>query len=248
MPADLEHEKEAAARAALRRVRPGMRLALGTGTTAAWAVRLLAGEFAGAEALTCVASSVGTEELARGLGLRVRALQGDDRFDLMIDGADEVAPTLELTKGGGGALLREKLLAGLSSELVIIVDHTKLVAHLGSRSAIPIEVVPFARPVVVHGLEGLGLRVRVRADPAQGEPFLTDNHNEIVDATPSEPLTDPARLDAELHRIPGVVETGLFIGRTSCVYVGRPDGEVEEIRPPGHREPTPVRHPGARQA
>lgn len=247
MDPDLEREKEVAARAAVQRVRPGMRLALGTGSTAAWAVRLLAGEFADSASLTCVASSVATEELARGLGLKVRALEGTDRFDLMIDGADEVAPSLDLTKGGGGALLREKLLSGLSEEVAIIVDHTKLVPNLGSRSAIPIEVVPFARPVVQHALGALGLRTAVRSDPTHGRPFLTDNHNEIVDATPSAPLRDPGGLDFQLHRIPGVVETGLFIGRASRVYVGRPDGQVEELRPsrpPGAVDP---RSPRVRQ-
>ena len=134
---DLEAAKAAAARHAVARyVRPPQRLALGTGTTAQHAVREIARVHPRA-ALDCVASSCATEELARSLGLAVRALAPEDRFDLMLDGADEVTPAFALTKGGGGALLREKLLAHLSRDVVILVDPTKLVRTLGERSPIP---------------------------------------------------------------------------------------------------------------
>ena len=175
MPDDLTRAKAAAARRGAEMVRPDMRLALGTGSTAAEAVRALAERFPGM-ALDCVASSRATEELALSLGILVRPLRADDRFDLMLDGADEVTPSLDLTKGGGGALLREKLLARLSRELVILVDPTKLVAHLGERSPIPVEVVPFARAVLASA---------VRARRLPGSPSGKDSGTGV----PTSPTT-----------------------------------------------------------
>ena len=225
----LAREKDLAARAAIRRVRPGMRVALGTGSTAAFAVRALA-EKMGPE-ITAVASSRATEALARSLGISVGPLLPNDRFDVMVDGADEVTPLLDLTKGGGGALFREKFLARLSSELVIIVDHTKLVTHLGTRSAIPVEVVPFARPVIAEQLAARRFGCAVRGATGEGSGTLTENGNEILDLRPPELVSDPGKLEEELHAFPGVVETGLFVGLTHRVYVGLPDGTVQEIVP-----------------
>jgi len=225
----LAREKDLAARAAIRRVRPGMRVALGTGSTAAFAVRALA-EKMGPE-ITAVASSTSTEALAHSLGVPVGPLLPNDAFDVMIDGADEVTPLLDLTKGGGGALFREKFLARLARELVIMVDHTKLVSHLGTRSAIPIEVVPFARPVVAEQLAARRFGCAVRGANGPGPGTLTDNGNEILDLRPPTPVDDPERLERELRSIPGVVETGLFVGLTHRVYVGLPDGTVQEIVP-----------------
>ena len=237
MPEDdpLAREKDLAARAAVRRVRPGMRVALGTGSTAAFAVRALS-EQVGPE-ISTVASSTATEALADSLGVPVGPLQPGDTFDVMIDGADEVTPHLDLTKGGGGALFREKFLARLAKELVIIVDHTKLVSHLGTRSAIPIEVVPFARPVVVAQLAARKFGCSVRGAEGDGPGRRTDNGNEILDLRPPERIDDPARLERELRAIPGVVETGLFVGLTHRVYVGLPDGTVQEIVPAAPAKP-----------
>jgi ribose 5-phosphate isomerase A len=203
-----------------------MRLALGTGSTAAEAVRALAARFPGVP-LDCVSSSRATEALARSLGIAVRPLRADDRFDLMLDGADEVTPSLDLTKGGGGALLREKLLARLSHEVVILVDPSKLVDRLGTHAPIPVEVVPFARPVLARRFEQEGFRVRHREGPDH-HPYLTDNGNEILDLTPTRPIDDPAATAARLAAATGVVETGLFIGLASRVVIGYPDGHVEE--------------------
>jgi ribose 5-phosphate isomerase A len=229
VPDERAAAKDAAARRAVERVRPGMRVALGTGSTAGFAVRAIAERFPGS-ALDCVASSRGTEELARSLGLPVRALREDDEFDLMIDGADEVTPTLDLTKGGGGALLREKLLAGLSHELLVVVDPPKLVRHLGEKSPIPVEVVPFARPVLVHRFGRDGYRVRLRLAP-DGRPFRTDNGNELLDLDPLRPIEDAAATARALAAPTGVVETGIFVGLASAVLVGHADGSVEERRP-----------------
>ncbi len=223
-----DEAKAAAARAAVERyVRPGMRLALGTGTTAAHAVRALRARYP-TEPFDCVASSVATERLAASLGLPVRPLRGDDRFDLLIDGADEVAPALELTKGGGGALLREKLLARLSARFVVVVDTSKLVRALGERAPIPVEVVPFARPVVERELaaERFAPRLRTTAD---GRAYRTDNGNELLDLRPERLVERPAELDRRLHGTVGVVETGIFVGLAERAVVGAADGSVREV-------------------
>ncbi len=239
MSAELEREKALAARAAVQHVKPGLRLALGTGTTTAFAIRAIAERFPGGDELSIVASSRATEALARALGLPVRSLAESDRFDLMIDGADEVAPDLSLTKGGGGALFREKLLARRTREVLIAVDHTKLVPALGTRSPIPVEVIPFARPVVLRELAEKGLRPELRSSAGSVAPWLTDNGNELLDLRPAHAVTNPARLDAELRSVPGVVETGIFIGLAHRVFIGLADGTVREIAPT-RSEPSPV--------
>ena len=227
----LAREKDLAAHAALRRVRSGQTLALGTGSTAAYVVRALAEKFP-TGSFDAVASSTATEELARSLGIAVRPLAPGDRFDVMLDGADEVTPRLDLTKGGGGALFREKFLARLAREVVIVVDHTKLVPQLGTRSAIPVEVVPFARPVVAATLRDRRFGVRVRgATNDDGPGTRTDNGNEILDLRPPAAIDDPRALEAELRAVPGVVESGLFVGLAHRIYVGLPDGTVQEIVP-----------------
>ncbi len=219
--------KLAAARHAVERyVRPGMRIALGTGSTASYAVQVLAERF-GSNPPDCVATSRATEELATRLKFPVRPLRGDDRFDLMLDGADEVDPALDLTKGGGGALLREKLLARLSEEIIILVDPSKLVQALGERAPIPVEVVPFARPVLEREITALEYRPKLRTGP-DGGVYHTDNGNEILDLAPARPLEEPDEADATLHHLVGVVETGIFVELADRVVVGKPDGTVEE--------------------
>ncbi len=236
MAAAAERAKEAAALAAVRAcVRPGLALALGTGTTAAYAVRAIATEFPRAR-FDCVASSRATEELARSVGLGVRPLAADDTFDLLIDGADEVTPQLDLTKGGGGALFREKLLAHLAREFAVVVDESKLVGALGERAPIPVEVVPFARPMLEREFAADGYRVGVRPGP-RGDPYITDNGNEVLDLAPPTPLADPGRTAAALRARIGVVETGVFVGLASRAFVGRADGSVEERRPARRRAP-----------
>jgi len=233
MASGLDREKADAARAAAEEVRPGQLIALGTGTTAAFVVRELARQFPDGGGLVGVASSKATEELAKGLGLTVRALAPRDRFEIMLDGADEVSEALDLTKGGGGALFREKLLARRSKRLVIVVDSTKLVARLGTRAPIPVEIVPFAKPVVVDALLDRGLAPRLRMAPGSTDrPFVTENGLEILDVWPPKPLEAPEEFDADLRRLSGVVETGLFLGMADRVYVGRPDGRVETLDRP----------------
>jgi ribose 5-phosphate isomerase A len=235
VPDDLPTAKAAAARRGVEKVRPDMCLALGTGSTAAFAVRALAERFP-TTPFECVASSRATEELARSLGFPVRPLRANDRFDLMLDGADEVTPSLDLTKGGGGALLREKLLARLSRDVVILVDPSKLVRHLGEKAPIPVEVVPFARPVLERTFAGKGYRVQHRVGP-DGRAYLTDNANEILDLSPGQPIENAAETARDLVAPTGVVETGIFVGLATSVVVGHRDGKVEEITK-GH-PPTP---------
>jgi ribose 5-phosphate isomerase A len=222
----LDRAKLAAARRAVEGVNLGESLALGTGSTAAHAVRALAERFPGAS-FDCVASSNETARLASSLRIPMRELRPGDRFDRMIDGADEVDPQWNLTKGGGGALLREKLLAELSDEVVIIVDPTKRVLRLGERVPIPLEVVPFAAPTLAHSIAEEGFIVTPRSG-ADGRPYLTDNGNRILDLRPPSPLTDPSRVASELRRRTGVVDVGIFVGLATRVLVGFPDGRVEE--------------------
>lgn len=227
MVAETDRAKTAAAaRAVERLVHPGLALALGTGSTAAEAIRAIAARFPGTR-FDCVASSRASEELAQRLGLGVRPLAPGDRFDLMIDGADEVTPDLALTKGGGGALLREKLLAGLARELAIVVDPSKLVGRLGTRTPIPVEVVPFARPVLERSFAAEGYSVRRRCDP-DGRPFVTDNGNEILDLMPARPIEEPAAAAQAVRARVGVVEVGIFVGLAHRLFVGHPDGRVDE--------------------
>ncbi len=237
MADDVARAKVAAARYAVEHfVRAGQRLALGSGSTTNEAVKALAGRFPKTP-FECVAASRATEDLARSLGLAVRSLRAGDRFAVMLDGADEVSPALDLTKGGGGALLREKLLARLSDDVVILVDPSKLVRALGERHRIPIEVVPFARPAVEHAVEARGYRSHLRT-AADGRPYRTDNGNEILDLAPSHPIDDPATEDAALSEITGIVETGLFVGLARHVVVGHADGHVEDRpRPTGAARP-----------
>jgi ribose 5-phosphate isomerase A len=218
--------KRAAAHAAAGRVTPGMRLALGTGTTTSLAIEEIARRFPDGGGIVAVASSARSEELARAGGLSVRPPVAGDRYDLMVDGADEVTPELYLTKGGGGALFREKLLARHARELVIAVDSSKLVDRLGQKAAIPIETVPFARPLLLHGFRARGWAATLRTAP-DGSGWVTENGNEIIDLR-VDPIVDPVGFDRDLRAMEGVVETGIFLDLASRVLVGYPDGYVEE--------------------
>ncbi len=232
----LENEKIRAARAAAQLVPEDATVALGSGSTAHHAIKALAARFPGGGGLRCVASSRRSEEIARRYALQIISLEEVERFDLMLDGADEVAPNLTLIKGGGGAHFREKLLARMSERLVIMVDHTKLVRRLGTRSPLPIEVVPFAVPFVARELSRRKLLPTLRMSSAsslEGEPlpFVTDNGNHVLDCRVPTDLHEEASWDAELRAIPGVIETGLFVNMAHLVLVGLPDGRVEELRP-----------------
>ncbi|GIU85476.1 MAG: ribose-5-phosphate isomerase [Acidimicrobiales bacterium] len=218
-PDPLEKAKEAAGRAAVEYVVDGMLVGLGTGSTVYWTVRELARRGLRVE---CVATSVATEKLAHECGLRLLDPADVDSLDIAIDGADEVDPRLNLTKGGGGAHTREKIVAAMSERFLVVVDETKLVDKLGAFGT-PVEVLPFAPAFVEDKLSELGAqRVRRRDTP-------TDNGGIVVDAYFGQ-IDDPDSLDASIRSIPGVVEVGLFPGSwVERVIVGHRDGSVREI-------------------
>jgi len=196
---------------------------LGTGTTAVWAVRRIGARLADGTLhdIVGVPTATATAEEAQRVGIR---LLGDDvpwEIDLTIDGADEVDPALELVKGGGGALLREKLVAQSTRREVIVVDDTKPSPMLGTKHALPIEVVDFGLATTVTWLQSLGATTVVRA--AASGPYRTDQGNLIVDADFG-PIPDPAALAERLAAHAGIVEHGLFVGLTDTLVVAGPDG------------------------
>ncbi|MEM8754403.1 MAG: ribose-5-phosphate isomerase RpiA [Pseudomonadota bacterium] len=227
--------KRAAAARALDFVEPGMRLGLGTGSTAAWLVRLLedrAKAAGGAAALDlfCVPTSSRTRAQAEAAGLTVGALDDVERLDLAIDGADEADGDLSLIKGGGGALFQEKIVAAAADRFVVIADPSKRVDALGA-FPLPIEVTPFGagstRRHVVAALEGADVAAKGIAPRMAGDaPFVTDEGNLILDLALGR-IGDPAALHAALIAVPGVVETGLFVGMADALVVGREDGSAE---------------------
>lgn len=222
--------KRAAGEAAVDRfVSDGMRVGLGSGSTAVWAIRRIGARLADGSLhdVVGVPTSQASEADARAAGVPLTTLDENPVLDLTIDGADEVSPTLDVIKGGGGAHLREKIVAQASVRLVIVVDEAKLVPALGTGFAIPIEVVPMALRPEQGFLEALGARVTLRTT-GDGAPFVTDEGNRILDADFG-PLAEPAVLEDALHSRAGIVEVGLFLDMASYVLVARADGEVDVL-------------------
>jgi ribose 5-phosphate isomerase A len=220
-----DQEKEAAARASLRFVRDGDIVGLGSGSTAAYAVRLLGERVRAGLKIRGIPTSSQTRELATSLGIPLTTFDEVQEIDVTIDGADEVDPQLCLTKGGGGALLREKIVASASRQLVIIADSSKQVPMLG-KFPLPIEVIAFAQPVVKKKIEALGASVKLRQ--SNGSPFVTDEGHHILDCSFGQ-IPDPPALARRLSDMPGVVEHGLFINMASVVLIARGQ-EVTELR------------------
>ncbi len=212
---------------ALDFVPDGARVGLGTGHAADAFLHALAGRVRQGLRVRGVPTSEETARLARSLGIPVDTLDADEPLAVTIDGADEVERiTLNLIKGHGGALARERVVAAAARRQVILVTPEKLVGRLGEHGLLPIEVLPFAEPFCRRRILALGPRPALRFH--DGAPFVTDNGNQILDCAVGL-LDDPAALEAALLAIPGVVDTGLFLGTTSLVLVGR-DGGVEEMR------------------
>jgi ribose 5-phosphate isomerase A len=172
-----------------------------------------------------VPTSERTEALARELGVPLVTLDEIDGVDIDVDGADEVSPALDLIKGHGGALVRERVVASFSSRFVILVGSEKLVTELGTRVAGPVEVVPFGVPVARRQLGSVGRAVRLRREGEK--PYRTDNGNAILEVT-FDSIDEPAELDRRIDRVPGVVDNGLFVGMADLVLVQR-DSEVERL-------------------
>ena len=216
--------KKAAAEAAIQLVEDGMVVGLGTGSTSLHMVNLLAAKVSAGLKIQAVATSefIASEARRQGIAL-VEDYPNFQRVDLTMDGADEVDPEGRLIKGGGGALLREKLVATASTRLVIMVDEGKRVAQLGEKWPIPVEVVPFGWSRLHKRIEELGAQVHLREK--DGKPFRTDQGNYIFDCRFG-PMGNPESVHASLIQLTGVVETGLFLGLTSTLIVGKESGEV----------------------
>jgi len=218
---DRDAEKAAAAEAAVADIRDGMLVGLGSGSTAAHAVTAIGRRVAHGLRIECVATSRATEALARSMGLTVRPFEDIARLDLTIDGADEIDPALRAIKGGGGALLREKVVAAASDRVSIVVDSSKPVARLGV-FPVPVEVLPFAGAWVRRALAGLG-GTATRRQGTDGSPFLTDQGNFIFD-TAFGPIEDVPGLALRLSQVAGIVEHGLFLDEIDTVFIGRSGG------------------------
>lgn len=216
-----DEAKTAVAVRALEYVEDGMRVGLGTGTTATMFIRELALRVKLGLKIRCVASSKASGTLAASLGMEVVTLDQLPELDLYIDGADEVGPGLSLIKGGGGALLREKIVASAARRFIVVVDASKIVGLLG-RFPLPIEVIKMAFPVVLPRLVSLGLNPKQR-EMQSGAPYLTDEGNYIVDCACDE-LQYPERTASAIREIVGVVEHGLFLRMATLALVGGDDG------------------------
>lgn len=219
-----EELKRQAAERAVEMIESGMKLGLGTGSTArlvleAIAARRERGELAD---IVGVPTSSDTRLYATQLGIPLATLEEEPHLDLTLDGADEVDPSLDLIKGLGGALLWEKIVASATDRLVIVVDESKLVRQLGTRSPLPVEVIPFAWRTLLDPLRAMGAEFELRRKG--GDPFVTDSGHYILDCEFPGGIADPGRVESRLRALPAVVESGLFIGMADTVVVGRAGG------------------------
>jgi len=222
---DADAQKRAAGEAAAAMVEAGMVVGLGTGSTAMWFVKALAGRKLD---VTCVSTSTGTAEMARDLGLKLADLGEVREIDLTVDGADEIGPGLSLIKGGGGALLREKLVWEASRRCVTIADAAKRVPVLG-QYPLPVEVISFGHQTtslrICDALSECDLGAAPRLRQRDGQVFRTDSGNVIYDIACGR-IEDPAALGAALKSVTGVVEHGLFLDLADLALIGTPDGVV----------------------
>jgi|SRR5579872_2937039 ribose 5-phosphate isomerase A len=207
-----DQEKEAAARASLQFIKDGQVVGLGTGSTAAHFIKLLGEEVKKGLRIRGIPTSVRSKELAESLGIPLTTLDDCQDIAVTVDGADEVDPKLRLIKGGGGAMLREKIVASATRQMVVVADATKQVQTLG-KFPLPVEVIRFAQALVAKRIAALGADVRLRMGD-DGKPYVTDENNHILDCRFGQ-ILDPEGLARELSGMPGVVEHGLFINMAS---------------------------------
>ncbi|HEX6746402.1 MAG TPA: ribose-5-phosphate isomerase RpiA [Longimicrobium sp.] len=217
--------KRKAAERAAEWIRDGMTLGLGTGSTVRHLLDVIAERRAAGEwrEIVGVPTSVDTERRARALGIPLATLAERPRIDLTIDGADEVDPELRLIKGLGGALLREKIVAAVSAQLVIVADESKVVERLGTRAPLPVEVDPFGEPVQPDFLRSLGCEP-VRRTGGDGGPFVTDGGNHVLDCRFARGIGDPQGVERALAMRPGIVESGLFLGMSTAAVIAAAGG------------------------
>jgi ribose 5-phosphate isomerase A len=221
-----DQEKEAAARASLNFVEDGQVVGLGTGSTAKYFIELLGEQVKSGLKIRGIPTSDRSRELAASLGIPLTTLDDCQQIDVTVDGADEVDSQLRLIKGGGGALLREKIVASATRLLVIVADASKQVPMLG-KFPLPVEVIKFAQALIAKRIEALGAKVDLRRN-ADGKPYLTDENNYILDCRFGK-IPNADALARQLSDMPGVVEHGLFIGMASVVLVAE-GGNVTELR------------------
>jgi len=221
-----DQEKEAAARSSLRFVKDGQVVGLGTGSTAAYFINLLGEKVKSGLHIRGIPTSDRSRELALSLGIPLTTLHECQEIDVTVDGADEVDPQLRLIKGGGGALLREKIVASATKQMVVVADASKQVERLG-KFPLPVEVIKFAESLVARRITDLGAKVELRMD-ASGKPYLTDEDNHILDCRFGE-IRDADELARVLSEMPGVVEHGLFIGMAKVALFAR-GSEIVELR------------------
>lgn len=226
---NLDDLKRQAAIKAADYVRDGMVVGLGTGSTAKHVIVALGGRVKDGLRIKGVPTSKETADLARKSGITLIETEDQWSIDVAIDGADQVDPRLNLIKGGGGALLKEKVVAAAARQLVIVVDHTKCVPVLGGAFPLPVEVVPFGWGSTARQIEALGYKATLRK--RDGHIFKTEAGHYILDVQ-IDRIDKPTELELQLNALPGVVETGLFVGRTSLLVVGAPAGvEIRQAEP-----------------
>jgi len=221
-----DQAKEAAARSSLRFVKDGQVVGLGTGSTAAYFIKLLGEQVKSGLHIRGVPTSDRSRELALSLGIPLITLHECQEIDVTVDGADEVDPQLRLIKGGGGALLREKIVASATKQMVVVADASKRVERLG-KFPLPVEVIKFAESLVAKRITALGAEVRLRVKD-DGKPYVTDENNHILDCRFGE-IRDADGLARVLSEMPGVVEHGLFIGMAKVALFAR-GSEIMELR------------------
>lgn len=227
----VEGAKRNAVLQAIQLIKSGWIIGLGSGSTAVYAVAEIARliKARGFE-LSVVPTSHQIENLAVAHGMRIRTINEVHFVDYAIDGADQVElRTLNVVKGGGGAMLREKIVDSAARTLAIVVDERKLAQHLGDKQSIPLEVLPFSYKSVQVKITNMGGRARLRESQEKVGPVITDNGNFILDADFNR-IEKPVQLNRRLKMLPGVIETGLFLKMVDCVYVGRKDGKVDVLR------------------
>ncbi len=227
----VEGAKRKAVLKALQPIKNGWIIGIGSGSTTAYAVPELARLSKGRHLeVSVVPMSHQIENLSQSHGLRILTMNEASTIDYAIDGADQVQlPSLNLIKGGGGALLREKIVDSAARKLAIVVDETKLSRHLGGRQPVPLEVLPFAHRSVLIQVARMGGRAKLREGAGKVGPVVTDNGNFILDADFGR-IQNPMQLQRKLNAIPGLIETGLFLNLTDLVYVGRQNGEVQVLK------------------
>lgn len=236
---DREEVKKVLGNRAAQLVQQGMVVGLGTGSTAECFIQSLSQRVREEKlSLQVVVSSERSKQLALAGGLQVIDLNRVAQVDLTVDGADEIDPKKRLIKGAGGALLREKILAAASREMVVIADEGKLVDFLG-KTKLPVEVLPYGALVTERHIQGLGYRgrwrmaapggLKARLPQVEEDLFVTDQGNVILDLFFAEPLHEPEKVHEELIRIPGVIETGFFFGLASRIFIGCLDGRLQEF-------------------